>query len=81
MKLFGTGHRCENCGQEIGFLVPEAAAAGYAFQNGTYLQLTAFDIRSKRQTLDFWYCSEYCAREHLDERLNTVISIKKRASG
>ncbi len=73
MKQFSVDHRCNFCGQEIVSLLPDSAAEGFGmlFQNRTYLELRSADIRDpSRQAAEYWYCSDYCARDDLDVRIS-----------
>ena len=72
-KQFSVGHRCNFCGQEIVYLLPDspAEAFGALFQERTFLELRSADIRDPSRTVaEYWYCSDYCAREALDLRIN-----------
>jgi hypothetical protein len=41
------------------------------FQERTFLQLSSAQIRDPSQRIaEYWYCSDYCAREDLDKRTN-----------
>ena len=73
MKRFSVGHRCDFCGQEIVYLLPDSAAEafGTVFQEPTFLELRSLEIRDpSRRVAEYWYCSDYCAREDLDVRIN-----------
>lgn len=73
MKQFRVGHRCNFCGQEIVYLLPDSPteAFGMLFQNRTCLELRSAEIRDpSRQVAEYWYCSDYCARDDLDLRIN-----------
>ena len=73
MKQFSVGHRCDFCGQEIVYLLPDspAEALGALFQERTFLELRSAQIRDpSRWVAEYWYCSDYCAREDLDVRIN-----------
>ena len=73
MKQFSVGHRCEFCGQEIACVLPDslAEAFGALFQERTFLELRTALIRDpSRRVSEYWYCSDYCAREALDVRIN-----------
>ena len=73
MKQFGVGHRCNFCGQEIVYLLPDSPAEAFdvLFQERTFLQLSSAQIRDPSQRIaEYWYCSDYCAREDLDIRIN-----------
>ena len=73
MKQFSVGHRCDFCGQEIGHVLPDspAEAFGALFQERTFLELRTAQIRDPSQRVaEYWYCSEYCARDDLDVRIN-----------
>jgi hypothetical protein len=73
MKQLSVGHRCDFCGQEIGYVVPDspAEAFGALFQERTFLELRSAQIRDpSRPVAQYWYCSDYCAREALDVRIN-----------
>jgi hypothetical protein len=66
-------HRCDFCGQEIAYLLPDSPedAFGTLFQERTFLELRSAQIRDpSRQVAEYWYCSDYCAREDLDVRIN-----------
>ena len=72
MKQFSVGHRCDFCGQQITYLLPDspAEAFGALFQERTFLELrTAQICDPSRPIAEYWYCSDYCAREALDERI------------
>jgi len=73
MKQFSVGHRCDFCGQEIAYLVPDSAAEAFGslFQEPTFLELRSARIRDPSQPVaEYCYCSDYCAREDLDVRIN-----------
>jgi hypothetical protein len=73
MKQFSVGHRCDFCGQEIGYVLPDspAEAFGALFQERTFLELHSAQICDPSQRVaEYWYCSEYCARDDLDVRIN-----------
>jgi hypothetical protein len=73
MKQFSVGHRCDFCGQEIGYVLPDAPAEAFGalFQERTFLELRSAQIRDPLQVVaEYWYCSDYCAREALDLRIN-----------
>jgi len=73
MKQFSVGHRCDFCGQQIMYLLPDspAEAFGAFFQERTFLELRSKQIRDpSQQVAEYWYCSDYCAREDLDVRIN-----------
>ena len=72
MKQFTVGHRCSFCGQEIVCLLPDSPAAfGALFQERTFLELRSAEICDpSRQVAEYWYCSDYCARDDLDLRIN-----------
>jgi hypothetical protein len=73
MKQLSVSHRCDFCGQEIGYVVPDspAEAFGALFQERTFLELRSTQIRDPSQVVAvYWYCSDYCAREALDVRIN-----------
>jgi len=73
MKQFSVGHRCDFCGQEIGYVLPDspAEAFGALFQERTFLELSSKPIRDpSRRVAEYRYCSDYCAREDLDVRIN-----------
>ena len=73
MKQFSVGHRCDFCGQEIVYVLPDspAEALGALFQEPTFLELRSAQIRDPSQRVaEYWYCSDYCAREDLDVRIN-----------
>jgi len=73
MKQFSIGHRCDFCGQEIVYLLPDspAEAFGAVFQEPTFLELRSSEIRDPSlRVAEYWYCSDYCAREDLDVRIN-----------
>jgi hypothetical protein len=72
MKLYSVGHRCDFCGQEIVYLLPDspAEAFGALFQERTFLELRTVQIRDPSQRVaEYWYCSDDCAREDLDVRI------------
>jgi hypothetical protein len=73
MKEIRVGHSCDNCGQRIAFSIPEAAEElfGSLFQEATFLRLSSLDIRNpNREVAEYFYCSEYCARDHIENRIN-----------
>jgi hypothetical protein len=73
MKQFSVGHRCDFCGQEIGYVLPDspAEAFGALFQERTFLEVRSAQVGDpSRRVAEFWYCSDYCARDDLDERIN-----------
>jgi hypothetical protein len=73
MKQFTVGHRCNFCGQEIVSLLPDSPTEGFGvlFQERTFLELRSAEIRDpSRQAAEYWYCSDYCARDDLDVRIN-----------
>ena len=73
MKQFSVDHRCDFCGQEIVFLLPDTPAEAFValFQEPTFLELRSAQIRDPSQRVaEYWYCSDYCAREDLDARIN-----------
>ena len=73
MKQFSIGHRCDFCGQEIVYLFPDVPEESFGafFQKRTFLQLSSAEIRDPSQRIaEYWYCSDYCAREDLDVRIN-----------
>ena len=73
MKQFSVGHCCKFCGQEIVYLIPDSPieAFGVLFQERTCLELRSAEIRDpSRQVAEYWYCSDYCARDDLDLRIN-----------
>ena len=73
MKQFSVGHRCNFCGQEIGYVFPDSPAEvfGAIFQERTFLELRSVQICDpSRPVAEYWYCSDYCAREDLDGRIN-----------
>jgi hypothetical protein len=73
MKQFSVGHRCDFCGQEIVYLLPDtpAEAFGALFQEPTFLEMRSRQIRDPSQRVaEYLYCSDYCAREDLDVRIN-----------
>ena len=73
MKQFSVGHRCDFCGQQIMYLLPDSPteAFGAFFQERTFLELRLRQIRDPSQPVaEYWYCSDYCAREDLDVRIN-----------
>ena len=44
---------------------------GSLFQETTFLRLDSFDFRNPdRQVAEYWYCSDHCARDHLDCQIN-----------
>jgi hypothetical protein len=73
MEQFNVGHRCDFCGQEIVYLLPDTPAEAYGvlFQEPTFLELRSAQIRDPSQRVaEYWYCSDYCAREDLEIRIN-----------
>jgi len=73
MKQFSVGHRCDFCGQELLLLLSDTPAESLAalFQEPTFLELRSAQIRDPSQRVaEYWYCSDYCAREDLDVRIN-----------
>ncbi len=73
MKQFGVGHRCDFCGQEIVYLLPDSREEtfGALFQERTFLEVRSAQICDpSRRVAEYWYCSDYCAREDLDVRIN-----------
>ncbi len=73
MKQFSIDHRCDFCGQEIVYLLPDTPAEAYGvlFQEPIFLELRSAQIRDPSQRVaEYWYCSDYCAREDLDVRIN-----------
>jgi hypothetical protein len=73
MKEICVGYSCDNCGQRIVFYVPEAAEEpfGSLFQEATFQRLSLLDIRNPiREVAEYWYCSDYCARDHIENRIN-----------
>ncbi len=73
MKQFSIDHRCDSCGQEIVYLLPDTPAEAYGvlFQEPTFLELRSAQICDPSQRVaEYWYCSDYCAREDLDVRIN-----------
>jgi hypothetical protein len=69
MKQFSDGHRCDFCGQQIMYLLLDSPAEAFAalFQECTFLELRSKQIRDPSQRVaEYWYCSNYCAREDLD---------------
>lgn len=73
MKKIRLSHHCDNCGQQIAFYTPESAKElfGSLFQETTFLRLDSFDFRNPdRQVAEYWYCSDHCARDHLDCQIN-----------
>jgi len=71
MKQFSVGHRCDFCGQEIVYLLADTPAEtfGALFQEPTFLEMRSTRDPSRR-VAEYWYCSDYCAREALDVRIN-----------
>jgi len=72
MKQFRVGHRCNFCGQEIVYLLPDSPTEGFGvlFQDRTFLELRSAEIRDpSQQVAKYWYCSDYCARDDLDVRI------------
>jgi len=48
-----------------------AEAFGALFQERTFLELRSAQICDPSQRVaEYWYCSDYCAREALDIRIN-----------
>jgi hypothetical protein len=73
MKQCSVCHRCDFCGQGIGSVHPDspAEAFGALFQERTFLELRLAQICDPSQRVaEYWYCSDYCAREALDLRIN-----------
>ena len=73
MKQFSVGHRCNFCGQEIVSLLPDSPTDGFGalFQNRTFLELRSAEISDpSRQAAEYWYCSDYCARDDLAARIS-----------
>jgi hypothetical protein len=73
MKQFSVGHRCDFCGQEIGYVLPDSPAEtfGALLQERTFLELRSAQVRDpSRRVAEYWYCSDYCVREDLDLRIN-----------
>ena len=73
MKESHLGHSCDNCGQRIAFFTPEAAEElfGSLFQEATFLRLSSLDFRNPNlEVAEYWYCSDYCARDHIEDRIN-----------
>ena len=73
MKQLSVGHRCDFCGQEIGYVVPDSPAEtfGALFQERTFLELRSAQVGDpSRRVAEYWYCSDYCARDDLDARIN-----------
>jgi hypothetical protein len=55
------------------YLLPDSPgeAFGALFQECTFLELRSTQIRDPSQPVaEYWYCSDYCAREDLDARIN-----------
>ena len=55
------------------YLLPDspAEAFGAFFQERTFLELRSKQIRDpSQQVAEYRYCSDYCAREDLDVRIN-----------
>ena len=55
------------------YLLPDspAEAFGAVFQEPTFLELRSAQIRDPSWWVaEYWYCSDYCAREALDLRIN-----------
>ena len=81
MKENRVGHSCDNCGQRIAFYTPEAAEQlfGSLFQEATFLRLSALDFRNpNREVAEYWYCSDYCARDHIENRINDKEELRRR---
>jgi len=75
MKKVRLLHYCDNCGQGIAFYSPETAKElfGLLFQETTFLRLSSFDLRNpNRPVAEYWYCSVFCARDHIDSRINDM---------
>jgi hypothetical protein len=73
MKEFSVGHRCNFCGQEIAYLVPDSPeeAFGVLFQERTFIELRlALTHDPSQRVAEYRYCSDYCAREDLDLRIS-----------
>ena len=73
MEQFSVGHRCDFCGQEIVYLLDDSPEEkfGALFQERTFLELRSAQIRDpSRRIAEYWYCSDHCARDDLDVRIN-----------
>jgi hypothetical protein len=69
MRQFRVGHCCNFCGQEIMYLLPDSSTEpfGLLFQERTFLELRSAETRDpSRQVTEYWYCSDYCARDDLN---------------
>ena len=69
MKQFSVGHRCGFCGQPTMYPLPDSPVEAFdaLFQERTFLELRSKQIRDPSQRVaEYWYCSDYCAREDLD---------------
>jgi hypothetical protein len=72
MRQFRVGHCCNFCGQEIVYLRPDSSTEpfGLLFQERTFLELRSAETRDpSRQVTEYWYCSDYCARDDLNLRI------------
>ncbi len=72
MEQFSVGHSCAFRGQEIGSVFPDspAEAFGALFQKPTFLELRLAQIcEPSRPVVEYWYCSDYCARDDLNLRI------------
>jgi len=73
MKESRIVHSCDNCGQRIAFYTTETAEElfGSLFQEARFLRLSSLDFRNpNREVAEYWYCSDYCARDHIENRIN-----------
>ena len=73
MKQFNVGHRCDFCGQDIVYLLPSSPAEEFvaSFQERTFLEVRSRQTGDPSQRVaEYWYCSDYCAREDLDLRIS-----------
>src|SRR5260370_2178452 len=64
MKQFSIDHRCDFCGQEIVYLLPDtpAEAFGVLFQEPTFLEVRSPHILIPSHRVPvFWYYSSYCS--------------------
>jgi hypothetical protein len=81
MKESRIVHSCDNCGQRIAFYTPEAVEElfGSLFQEATFLRLSSLDFRNpNREVAEYWYCSDYCARDHIENRINDKEELRRR---
>jgi hypothetical protein len=82
MKEIRVGLSCDNCGQAIVLYVPEESEEmfGSLFQEVTFWRLSSLDICDpSRYIAEYWYCSDYCARDHLEDRIHAREEQNRRA--